>query len=65
MTSTTNDIVKKWYVVRAVSGKEKKVNVHWKNCILYCTCKNCNREYRYKFNNWELISKKKEVTQIN
>ena len=25
MTSTTNDIVKKWYVVRAVSGKEKKV----------------------------------------
>jgi transcriptional antiterminator NusG len=25
MTSATNDIVKKWYVVRAVSGKEKKV----------------------------------------
>jgi transcriptional antiterminator NusG len=25
MTAATNDIVKKWYVVRAISGKEKKV----------------------------------------
>ena len=25
MTAPTNDIVKKWYVVRAISGKEKKV----------------------------------------
>jgi len=38
--------------------KSYKIVNALKNCVIYSTCNECSREFRYEFKNWHQIFKK-------
>lgn len=35
----------------------KVVKAHWKNCVIWSTCNECRREFKYEFKDWRQVFK--------